>query len=187
MDRFGPCSECPTHGISCVNDTAILAPNYYWKWPSHATKDTYRNFVENILNMGPEYNKNFSRFHELLPKPLKCPYPDSCYGGIDSACHVRYKGILCATCSNNHFFRFNNCLECPRTTVTIISCVVVVTVFVAVFLLVLWGDSRRTEKQSYCCRCCHVLLQNRDRILSSHCRNLLSTSTCSVAGNPSSP
>ena len=162
MDRFGPCSECPTHGISCVNDTAILAPNYYWKWPSHATKDIYRNFVENILNLGPEYNKNFSRFHELLPKPLKCPYPDSCYGGIDSACHVRYKGILCATCSNNHFFRFNNCLECPRTTVTIISCVVVVTVFVAVFLLVLWGDSRRTENNrtvaDVAMSCCKIVI-----------------------------
>ena len=29
MDRFGPCSACPSHGINCVNDTAILAPRYY--------------------------------------------------------------------------------------------------------------------------------------------------------------
>ena len=48
-------------------------------------------------------------------------------------------------CSNNHYFRFNTCLECPKMVVTIISCVVVVFAFVAVFLLVLWGDSRRTE------------------------------------------
>ena len=162
MDRFGPCSECPSQGISCVNDTAILAPNYYWKWPSQATKDIYRNFVENILNLGSEYNNNFSTFDEPLPKPLKCPYPGSCYGGIDSACHPRYKGTLCATCSNNHYFRFNNCLKCPRMTVTIISCGVVVLVFVAVFLLVLWGDSRRTENNrtvaDVVMSCCKIVI-----------------------------
>ena len=36
LDRFGPCSECPAHGINCVNDTAILVPNYYWKWTNQS-------------------------------------------------------------------------------------------------------------------------------------------------------
>ena len=162
LDRFGPCSECPTHGVSCVHDTAILAPNYFWKWPNQTTRDIYRNFVENILTFGPEYNKTFSRFDEPLPKPLKCPYSGSCYGGIDSACNVRYKGTLCATCSNNHYFRFNTCLECPRMTVTIISSGVVILVFVAVFLLVLWGDSRRIENNrtvaDVVMSCCKIVI-----------------------------
>ena len=145
MDRFGPCSPCPAHGINCVNDTAILAPNYYWKWPSQVVKEIYRKFVENINTLGPQYNKNFSRFSEMLPKPRICPYPDSCNGGIDSECQARYKGTLCASCSNNHYFRFNKCLECPSMINTVISCIVVVLVFVAVFLVVLWGDSRRIE------------------------------------------
>ena len=75
---------------------------------------------------------------------------------------VRYKGTLCATCSNNHYFRFNNCLECPRMTVTIISCGVVVLVFVAVFLLVLWGDSRLTENNrtvaDVVMSCCKIVI-----------------------------
>ena len=145
LDRFGLCSECPAHGIDCVNDTAFLAPEYFWKWPNETNMDIYKNFVENINTLDSEYNKNFNRFPGPLPKPLQCPYTGSCTGGIDSSCHVGYRGTLCAMCSNNHYFRFNTCLECPRMVVTIISCVVVVFAFVAVFLLVLWGDSRRTE------------------------------------------
>ena len=107
--------------------------------------DFYKNFVKNIYTLDSEYNNKFNRFPEPLPKPLQCPYVGCCTGGIDSTCHVGYRGTLCAVCSDNHYFRFNTCLECPRMVVTIISCVVVVFAFVAVFLLVLWGDSRRTE------------------------------------------
>ena len=126
MDRFGPCSECPAHGLKCVNDTAILAPNYYWKWPSEKEKRFYRNFLENIYTLEPPYDKRFSSFQGTLPQPQKCPYPRSCNGGVDSSCQDRFKGILCASCSINHYLRFNTCLECPRMVNTIISCVVVV-------------------------------------------------------------
>ena len=162
LDRFGPCSACPAHGINCVNDTAILAPIYYWKWPSETSEKNYKKFVENIHTVGYEYDKSFSKFQDPLPKPLKCPYAGSCNGGIDSACQVRYKGTLCATYSNNHYFRFNTCLECPRMLVTIISCIAIVLVFVAVFLVVLWGDSRRTENNrtvaDVVMSCCKIVI-----------------------------
>ncbi|XP_078357502.1 uncharacterized protein LOC144642416 [Oculina patagonica] len=144
FDRFGPCTACPDYGLNCDNDTAILAPNYFWKWNNQAMNN-YTEFVVNIHTIGPEYNKNFSTFQGLLPKPLKCPYPGSCKGGISSACSVGYKGTLCATCSYNHYLRFNSCHQCPRMAVTIISCVVVILVFALLFVMVLWGDSRRTE------------------------------------------
>ncbi|XP_078362624.1 uncharacterized protein LOC144646519 [Oculina patagonica] len=144
FDRFGPCTACPDYGLNCDNDTAILAPNYFWKWNNQAMKN-YTEFVVNIHTIGPEYNKNFSTFQGLLPKPLKCPYPGSCKGGISSACSVGYQGTLCATCSYNHYLRFNSCHQCPRMAVTIISCVVVIMVFALLFVMVLWGDSRRTE------------------------------------------
>ena len=145
MDRFGPCSACPAHGINCVNDTALLAPNYYWEWPNESSKQFYKNFVDNIHSYGLGYNDKYSKFTIALPKPLKCPYAVSCKGGIDSECHEGYEGNLCATCSNGYYLRFNTCLKCPRLTVSIISSILVIGIFVLVFLMVLWGDSQRTE------------------------------------------
>ena len=95
--------------------------------------------------LGPEYDKAFGAFKGTLPKPVKCPYAGSCKGGIDSECHEGYKGNLCATCTNGYYLRFNNCLKCPRLTVSIVSSIVVVALFVVVFVMVLWGDSKQTE------------------------------------------
>ena len=142
LDRFGPCSTCPVHGINCANDTAILAPNYYWKWKNETDKEFYKRFVENIHILGPLYNKRFSRFTGSLPKPLKCPYAASCKGGIDSECHEGYQGNLCASCTNYHYLRFNTCMKCPSLTITIISSIGVIIIFIVVLLMVLWGDSK---------------------------------------------
>ena len=145
LDRFGACSVCPVYGFVCENDTAILAPYYFWRWPDESVKERYKSFVNNIRSFGPEYDKDFSTFMDSLPKPLKCPHADSCKGGIDSECQEGYQGTLCATCANGFYLRFNACLKCPRLTVTIISSVLVIVLFVAVFLMVLWGDSKHTE------------------------------------------
>ena len=145
MDRFGPCTACPDYGLTCKNDTAILAPNYFWMWRNKATMDNYSNFVHNLHTFGPEYNNNCSIFHGPLPKPLKCPYPGSCNGGIGSSCEVGYQGTLCAACSFNYYLRFNRCLKCPSMVSAIISCIVVIGVFALLFVIILWGDSRRTR------------------------------------------
>ena len=144
LDRFGPCKACPDHGLDCKNDTAILAPNYFWKWNNQSIEN-YTKFVKNIHTSGSEYNTHFSVFEGPLPNPLKCPYQGSCNGGIRSSCNKGFQGNLCATCSYNHYLRFNSCLQCPKMVVTVISCVVVILVFVLLFVTVLWGDSRRTE------------------------------------------
>ena len=62
------------------------------------------------------------------------------------------------------------------------SCVVVVFAFVAVFLLVLWGDSRRTEdNRTVADVVISFQLQNCNWILPSYFWYLLSTGACSVA------
>ena len=109
------------------------------------TTSYIRIFVNSIHCFGPDYNDKFSRFTVSLPVPVKCPYSDYCKGGIDSECHEGYQGNLCATSASGFFLRFNTCLKCPWLTVTIISAVVVIAVFVVVFLMVLWGDSKRTR------------------------------------------
>ncbi|KAL9986490.1 hypothetical protein ACROYT_G000645 [Oculina patagonica] len=147
FDRFGPCTACPDYGLTCDKDAAILAPNYFWKWSNTTMEEDYSKFVENIHTPGPEYNKNFSTFQGPLPKPLKCPYPGSCKGGITSACNVGYKGTLCATCSYNHYLRFNSCLQCPRMVVTIISCVVVILAFALIFVMIFLGDSVKVRRR----------------------------------------
>ena len=145
MDRFGACSACPTYGFVCENDTAILAPDYFWKWSDQTLKRRYESFVNNIHSFGSKYNDNFSTFTASLPKPIKCIHANSCRGGINSECQKGYTGILCASCTNGFYLRFNTCLKCPRLTVTIISSSFLIVLFVAVFLMVLWGDSKQTE------------------------------------------
>nr|XP_058967946.1 putative leucine-rich repeat-containing protein DDB_G0281931 [Pocillopora verrucosa] len=145
LDRFGPCTACPSYGFVCEKDTAILAPDYFWKWTDQSEKERFRGFVNNIHSFGPRYNKSYSTFDILLPKPLKCPHTKSCKGGIDSECHQGYQGTLCAACSKGFYFRFNSCLKCPRLAVTITSSILVIVLFVAAFLMVLWGDSRRAD------------------------------------------
>ncbi|RMX58666.1 hypothetical protein pdam_00021423 [Pocillopora damicornis] len=145
LDRFGSCSACPPYGFVCEKDTAILAPNYFWKWSNQSEKVLFKGFVNNIHSPGPDYNRSFSTFNTLLPKPLKCPHAKSCRGGIDSECHQGYRGTLCATCSEGFYFRFNSCLKCPRLIVTVTSSILVIVLFVAVFLMVLLGDSRRAK------------------------------------------
>ena len=105
----------------------------------------YKRFVENIYTLGPEYNKTFSKFTDSLPKPLKCPRVASCMGGIDSQCNEGYQGTLCAACTNDHYLRFNTCLKCPRVSITLLSSLGVIALFVVVFMMVLWGDSKATE------------------------------------------
>ncbi|XP_078366424.1 uncharacterized protein LOC144650588 [Oculina patagonica] len=144
LDRFGPCSACPAYGIDCNDDTAILAPNYFWNWTDQ-TKLFYKSFVDNINTISPTYNKTFSKFNSSLPKPLKCPRVASCRGGIDSKCNEGYRGILCASCTSDHYLRFNACLKCPSMTVTLISSIGVIVIFVVVFMMVLWGDSKATS------------------------------------------
>ena len=105
----------------------------------------YESFVNNIHTFGPEYNNTFSTFKASLPKPIKCPHDNSCKGGINSECQKGHQGTLCASCTNGFYLRFNTCLKCPRLTVTIISSILVILLFGAVFLMVLWGDSKQTE------------------------------------------
>ena len=59
----------------------------------------------------------------MLPTPIKCPFTDSCNGGIESSCTEEYEGTLSATCSSNLFLSFNRCLECPSMLVRVTSCV----------------------------------------------------------------
>ena len=108
-------------------------------------KERYEGFVNNIHTFGSKYNNVFSTFEASLPKPIKCPHANSCKGGINSECQKGYQGTLCASCTNGFYLRFNTCLKCPRLTVTLISSILVIVLFVAVFLMVLWGDSRQTE------------------------------------------
>ena len=105
----------------------------------------YKRFVDNIYVLGPEYNKTFSKFTDSLPKPLKCPRVASCMGGIDSQCNEGYQGTLCATCTNDHYLRFNACLKCPGKYITLLSSLGVIALFIVVFMMVLWGDSKATE------------------------------------------
>ena len=100
--------------------------------------------MDNINTNGEEYNHTYSKFWGSLPSPLECPHFRSCKGGIDSDCHAGYRGILCATCTAGHYLRFNTCIKCPRMIIAVLSSAGVVVLFVAVFMMILWGDSKHS-------------------------------------------
>ena len=100
--------------------------------------------MDNINTTGEEYNHTYSKFWGSLPSPLECPHLRSCKGGIDSGCNDGYRGILCATCASDHYLRFNTCIKCPRMTIAVLSSAGVVMLFVAVFMMILWGDSKHS-------------------------------------------
>ena len=85
------------------------------------------------------FQRSILYFQSHSNVPMQSP------GGIDSECHQGYRGALCATCSEGFYFRFNSCLKCPRLIVTVTSSILVIVLFVAVFLMVLLGDSRRAK------------------------------------------
>ena len=143
----------------------------------------YKNFVLNIQIFNAEYNRDFSSYRTLLPTPIKCPFTDSCNGGIESSCTEGYEGTLCATCSSNHFLRFNRCLECPSMLVRVTSCVLVIVVFIFSVFTYILGRLKRCKWRTwrYCGRCGNVLCKNRGWLLSSGLRYFLSVTASSMA------
>ena len=143
----------------------------------------YKEFVLNIQIFNAEYNRDFSSYRTLLPTPIKCPFTDSCNGGIESSCTEGYEGTLCATCSSNHFLRFNRCLECPSMLVRVTSCVLVIVVFIFSVFTYILGRLKRCKWRTwrYCGRCGNVLCKNRGWLLSSGLRYFLSVTASSMA------
>ena len=134
--------------VQCVK--SMEAPKYFWKFNSSEQMNHCKNFVLNIQTFNAEYSRDLSSYRTLLPTPIKCPFTDSCNGGIESSCTEGYEGTLCATCSSNHFLRFNRCLECPSMLVRVTSCVLVIVVFIFLFLLIFWGDSNAANGERGC-------------------------------------
>ena len=134
--------------VQCVK--SMEAPKYFWKFNSSEQMNHCKNFVLNIQTFNAEYSRDLSSYRTLLPTPIKCPFTDSCNGGIESSCTEGYEGTLCATCSSNLFLRFNRCLECPSMLVRVTSCVLVIVVFIFLFLLIFWGDSNAANGERGC-------------------------------------
>ena len=183
LDRFGPRSVCEEHGMICQSVTAILAPKYFWKFNSSEQMNHCKNFVLNIQTFNAEYNRDFSSYRTLLPTPIKCPFTDSCNGGIESSCTEGYEGTLCATCSSNHFLRFNRCLECPSMLVRVTSCVLVIVVFIFSVFTYILGRLKRCKWRTwrYWGRCRNVLCWGGGWLLSSGLWYFLSGTASSVA------
>ena len=104
----------------------------------------------------------FSTFKpSMLNIAVTCPVIALCYQPLSNVpLQIRAMVVLnhrvqkdtsnCATCSSNHFLRFNRCLECPSMLVRVTSCVLVIVVFIFLFLLIFWGDSNAANGERGC-------------------------------------
>ncbi|XP_022789971.1 putative leucine-rich repeat-containing protein DDB_G0281931 isoform X5 [Stylophora pistillata] len=111
MDRFGQCMQCPSHGLSCQNESARLKPGFYWKWPSNESLMKYQKFSADLLVENDSYK--LLRFRGTVPPVYECSVTEACLGGMESRCSRGYEGPLCAVCSKGHYQLLNRCRKCP--------------------------------------------------------------------------
>ncbi|KAJ8041904.1 Insulin-like growth factor-binding protein complex acid labile subunit [Holothuria leucospilota] len=114
LDRFGKCFPCPNEGISCANDTASIAPGYFWKWNSEDFK-AYEKYVININTRSDEYNRASKVYNGPLPMAHKCLIPHNCVNNGNSLagnCKEGYQGWLCSVCAEGYFQLFQLCHRC---------------------------------------------------------------------------
>ena len=121
-DRFGECFRCPPYGAVCQNETITLQAGFYWTWNNpYTNKSAYQSLTKNLIIRNDSYGKSSMVYTDLLPKPLYCPYPPACLGGMDSLCEEGYEGPLCAVCSHGYVKLENECKRCPSKWVIIVS------------------------------------------------------------------
>eukprot|EP00127_Corallochytrium_limacisporum_P000326 Clim_evm21s11 gene=Clim_evmTU21s11 len=46
---------------------------------------------------------------------IQCPRSDSCLGGPDNACADSYEGLICGSCSDDHFMISQECKDCTNS------------------------------------------------------------------------
>ena len=113
LDRFGACTQCPSRGLSCQNESVILQSGFFWKWPTKESLTSYQEFSTDLLITNNSYQQ--PRFHRTIPQVYACPVTKACLGGMESRCSSGYNGPLCAVCSKGHYQLLNHCRKCPKT------------------------------------------------------------------------
>ncbi|XP_078365430.1 uncharacterized protein LOC144649736 isoform X1 [Oculina patagonica] len=144
LDRFGPCTVCPGHGVECSKDTLHLSRGFYWSWMGNESKSdnkkAYKLLIKNLAIESDSYNKETMKFVGKVPKAYKCVRQSSCLGGIDSECAEGYAGPLCANCQSGFYKRMIACHKCPSKKLIAIQFGVLALTILLIILVILKSD-----------------------------------------------
>ena len=141
--RFGPCEECPSTGLNCVDESVSLKQGYYWQWDSEINKRAYEAFAQNLKIESDSYWRNTSSYNGTLPKPYQCPRAKSCEGGLESKCAKGYTGPLCEVCEGNYYKRVLACKLCPSGTWIIVQLSLLSVAVLVLIVILIWSGRRR--------------------------------------------
>ena len=148
LDRFGPCTVCPGHGVECSSDTLQLSPGFYWSWNNNGSKSAnrkvYKLLMANLAIEADSYNRETMQYVGKVPKAYKCIRQSSCLGGIDSECAEGYAGPLCANCQSGFYKRMIACHKCPSRKLISIQFGVLALIMLVIILVIL--KSQRSSK-----------------------------------------
>ena len=144
LDRFGPCTACPSMGLSCRDESVSLMPGFFWRWSSKQNLRSYRDFSGSLLILNNSYE--YTAFKGQLPTAYMCPAgEEACLGGTESKCRKGYEGPLCAVCSKGYYQLLTNCRKCPEILWFILQVVGLSIVIFLLSLSVVLGKKRKTE------------------------------------------
>lgn len=150
-DRFGKCHQCIENGISCTNDYPMLKKDYWWTWHHGFASDlkcrnSFENFIRNLDVKDDSYDRKSSTFSCALPKPHLCPIRGACFGGLNSACHQSYKGVLCSVCKTGYSRHWQKCTKCPTRWMAGLQFFGYVALFFVICALISWADKIRLSE-----------------------------------------
>ena len=143
---FEKCHKCGQNGLKCEDDYASLKSGYWWEWRNETHKDSYKDFIANLLASSPALDASSIQYPYPIPTPYKCPREDSCKGGLDSKCANGYEGPLCEVCSLGYFKQLQTCKPCPSKSWIVGQLSIFATIVLVITVVLLWASKREQKK-----------------------------------------
>ena len=144
LDRFGPCFECYSPGLSCNNESVDLKPGFYWKWESQESRQHYEQFKNDLQRQERDLELIITEFNRSFPKAYACPVTSACVGGMNSTCSHGYEGPVCAVCSTGYYKMISTCQKCPSTKSLIGQIFLAVVILLLVTLPLVYGNKMKS-------------------------------------------
>ena len=143
---FEKCYKCGQGGLKCQDDYASLKSGHWWEWRNETHKDSYRDFIANLLTSSPALDTSSVKFPYPIPTPYKCPTEEPCKGGLDSPCEAGYEGPLCAICSSGYYKQLQTCKKCSSKEWMLAQLSMIATAVLIIAVLLVWSSKRKVKK-----------------------------------------
>jgi len=143
---FAECHKCGQGGLLCKGEYASLKPGFWWQWRNETYKQRYRDFIQNLLASSPALDRFSIQYPYPIPTPYKCPFEDSCGGGLDSPCKHEYEGPVCAVCSSGYYKQLQTCKQCPSRKWIVAQLVIITAIVSIIVALLVWKSKTRVKQ-----------------------------------------